>query len=213
VIAAAVPSAATRAPSRWGASDGAASAAARASAVAHANADVAEHASGCADAGPELLLLGRCAAQIAAEAGAGAVVHGIAAPCQALVLRAAIEAGEPRRDDPRRRDLVYLPRHAVALLAGDELLALLRGLAARHGRDALLVVAVESEADCSRAESTTRATGCCVPVVEHLARAAGWEMCQLWSDGTARHALVVCERACAAGQGELIRVTPVRVST
>jgi hypothetical protein len=206
-VAAAMPSAATRASSHWRASVGATSAAPR------ANADVAEHASSFADAGPELLLLDRCAAQIAAEAGAGAVVHAIAAPRQALVLRDAIEASVPRRDDHRRRDLVYLPRHAVALLDGDELLALLRGLAARHGPDALLVVAVESERDFSRAESTTRARGCGVPVVEHLARVAGWEMCQLWSDGTARHALVVCERACAGGQGELIRVTPVRVST
>jgi hypothetical protein len=152
---------------------------------------------------PELLLLDHCAAQIAADAGADAVVHAIAAPRQALVLRAAIAAVVPRHDR-RGRDLVYLPRAAVALLDRDELLSLLRGLAARHGDDALLVVAVESSARSGR---------CGIPVVEHLARAAGWEMSQLWSDGTARHALVVFERASAADQGALIRVTPLRVST
>jgi hypothetical protein len=190
VVAAIARGAATTPVSRWRADGGAAKPAAR------ANADAAVRNPSFANGDPELRLLARCATQIAAEAGSGAVVHAIAAPRQALVLGDAIDAVAPSSDD-RRREVVYLPRHAVALLDGDELLALLRGLAARHGADALLVIAVESSPHGSRAESTTRTSGFGLPWVEHLARVAGWELCQLWSDGTARHALVVCERAFA----------------
>jgi len=144
---------------------------------------------------PESLLLASCAAQIAAEAGAGAVVEAIAAPCQALLLREAVAAVAPERGDDRSCELVYLPRTAVALLAAAELLALLRGLAARHRGDALLVVAVESTPRLRHAPSASVARTIAVPLVEHLARVAGWEIRQLWTDGMARHALVVCARA------------------
>lgn len=150
-----------------------------------------------ARADPEALLLARCAAQIAAEAGADAVVHAIGAHRQAALLRAAVEALPTSRTSPPERIgaarcIVYLPRRVIADLGADALLATLRRLAALHGEDALLVVAIE------------RAPGHGGSCFDRLAGVAGWELCQLWSDGFARHALHVLERTARA---ELLRAS------
>ena len=142
-------------------------------------------------AGPEALLLAHCAAEIAAEAGASAPVHAIGAPRQATLLRAAIaalpgSAAVPSERIAAARSIVYLPQHAVANLAPDALLAMLRRVAAQHGADALLVVAIET---------TPGRSGSCF---DRLAGVAGWQLCQLWSDGFARHALHVLERSARA---------------
>ena len=162
---------------------------------------------------PELLLLARCAGHIAAAAGAGTVVSAIGAGRQAALLSAALppsgaasamaradgaDADAPSRvrdaQRPQRR-LVYLPRDLVAARGADGLGALLRGAAARHDDDALVVVAVDSAGSLAARAASRSALGCSIARVELLAGTAGWKVCQLWTDGMARHALVVLDRA------------------
>lgn len=150
---------------------------------------------------PELLILAFCAAQIAAEAGAGAVVHAAGAPRQAALLAAAIDAlPAPTPDgEAAGRSLVYLPRRLVATLSLDELRTLLLRLSTRDGDDTLLVVAVESKRNLDAPRSASEMGSACAALVfNQIALAAGWELCQLWSDGTARHALHVLERGTRA---------------
>ena len=146
---------------------------------------------------PESLLLSRCASQIAVDAGAGAVVHAAGARRQAELLGAAI-AALPAAGDGAGRPLVYVPRTVCAVLGGDELQALLLQLAARHGEAALLVVAIEAERDSDEEAacwSGSIGSARSPLVFDHVARRTGWERCQLWTDGMARCALHVLERA------------------
>lgn len=80
------------------------------------------------------------------------------------------------------RRLVYLSAETADALSTDGLYALLDRAGARHGDDALLVVAC----------------GLDLPRVEALAHAAGWQHCQYWADGQARAAVHVLERRDAA---------------
>jgi len=151
--------------------------------VPRADGGDADDASLDARADPETLLLAQCAAEIAAEAGAGAAVHAIGANRQRALLRAAVAAlpSTSGRRDGAVRSIVYLPRHAAAAIGAGASLTTLRRLAVLHGDDALLEAALNT--------SPAHAA----PSFERLARAAGWELCQLWSDGYARHALHVLE--------------------
>lgn len=165
-------------------------------------------ADGAGTGNPELLLLARCAEQIAAEAGTGSILHAAGARRQAELLSAALAAvdgSSTARPGPGpQRHLVYLPGDLVAAQGTDGLGALLHRTAVDHGDDALAVIAVDASiSGPATANAGPRSTvRCWLAHVAWLARAAGWDVCQLWSDGMARHALVVVERAmrgsCAA---------------
>ena len=168
---------------------------------------------GAAAIEPELLLLACCAAQIAAEAGTGSVVHAAEAPRQGTLLSdalvAAARAATPAANDcvtpiaairpgahRRGRPIVYLPANVVAAAGLGQVDALLRRATAQHGEDALAVLAVEAANSHSAAPHA--AAPCTIgPEIARIrgtARQAGWEVCQLWTDGMARHALAVLER-------------------
>jgi len=148
-------------------------------------------AAGASADDPEALILARCSAQIAAEAGPGAVVHAIGARRQAALLDAAVAAlPQSRRGGAGgaggSRCIVYLPRSVAAARSADALLALLQRAAALRGPDALLVVAIETSSGHEAVQ------------LDRLARIAGWELCQRWTDGFARHALHVLESSARA---------------
>ena len=100
----------------------------------------------------------------------------------------------------RRRPVVYLPGDLVAAAGLGQVDVLLCRAAAQHGDDALAVIAVEAPA--SHAATAHAAAPCAlghqIACLRANARKAGWEFCQLWTDGMARHALVVLERAVGA---------------
>ena len=180
-------------------------------------AEVLRVADGVAASEAELRLLACCAAQIAAEAGAGSVVHAVGAQRQGALLGdalasvahatataasdcvppgAVVGSGAHRR----RRPVVYLPGDLVAAAGLGQVDVLLCRAAAQHGDDALAVIAVEAPA--SHAATAHAAAPCAlghqIACLRANARKAGWEFCQLWTDGMARHALVVLERAVGA---------------
>ena len=149
-------------------------------------------------AGAETLILERCAAQIAAEAGAGATVlpFGGGPSRDTAILEAAIEALPPACDGARTdgRVLVYVSGKKTAALPPDRLPELLRRIAQTHRSDVLLAVgvAVSCESACrpgALGDAAGHAYG--LHRFDSLARAAGWEPCQVWTDARARFAIHV----------------------
>jgi hypothetical protein len=144
---------------------------------------------------PELLILERCAREIALEAGPRAVVHAPRAPRQARLLQAEIDAASEALTDPARtpRTLVYVQRKVVVALPPDELRLLFQSWRSQCSADTLLVVAIGLGRTCARPTNGRPALGAAgvAFAVDRIASDAGWDLCQLWSDGTARHVLYV----------------------
>ncbi len=145
----------------------------------------------------EILILERCADQIAAEAGADAKLLPFAghASRQADILERAIE----RLDTPclSARPLVYVAAATTATLPPDRLIAVLHDIARAHSSGALLAIAVPIASEPLRqatAPGDTPGHACSVARFHGLAHAAGWEPCQLWTDAQARFAIHVLER-------------------
>ena len=150
----------------------------------------------------ETLILARCAAQIAAEAGPEAtlVEFGGGSSRNAALLKAAIEAlpRSPLRGAAGRR-LVFVPGARTGALPADKLAALLRRIRDMSGDDALLVVGAATPREpAARGAASIDCESPCgysLPCFERLAHAAGWEHCQFWTDGQSRFAIHVLERA------------------
>jgi hypothetical protein len=160
-------------------------------------------AAGASADDPEALILARCSAQIAAEAGPGAVVHAIGARRQAALLDAAVAAlPQSRRGGAGgaggSRCIVYLPRSVAAARSADALLALLQRAAGRAPRRRDRNV-VGPRGRAARSARPHRGLGA-LPALDRRLRAP--------RAARARELGAGC-----APQGALIRVTPPRVST
>ena len=169
-----------------------------------------DDAFGSVDAGRlEALILRHCARQIVAAVGRNASVVDVGeveSPSAAL-LRAALDRSSNECGGARRRLFVLPPGRMdrMGRAAPVEGLRLLRELGERCGADDLLVAGAALPSPRAIGETFRLSAGEPIHVAasyplsvgrfERLAADAGWQHCQLWSDGQARYAVHVLERS------------------
>lgn len=159
----------------------------------------------------EGLILHHCSQQIVAAAGPNASVidvGGVESPSAAL-LRAALDRSLNEGGRACRR-LLVLPPGRVSRAGPVEGTRLLRELGESCGADDLLVAGAALPTPNAIGRMFGRSAGESVDLAmaypysvgrfESLAAEAGWQHCQLWSDGQARYAVHVLERSRRRGR-------------